>query len=132
MSIVLKLLVGILFFAVVLLVAERVIQWDVFGSRVSGIFSSNPEVEREIRSLIENEDFRLSQEEWKNGMLHASELGSSGIQYLAYHEDVLTTPKYYVVCEISDGERKYYRIREETDIFWTIRKYHDEKLASRL
>lgn len=129
MSIVLKVLAGILFFAVVLFAAERVIQWDVFGPRVSGIFSSNPEVKREVRSLIKGDEFRLSQEEWKNGMLHASELGSSGIQYLAHHEDVLTTPKYYVVCEITEGERKYYRIRKGTDIFWAIRKYHDERIA---
>ena len=126
---ILKILGTVLFFAAVLVIAERVIQWDVFGQRVSGIFSSNPEVKRQVRSLIENQNLRLSLEEWKNGMLHASPVNDTGVQYLAYHEDVLTTPRYYVVCEVSDGERKYYRIQEGTEIFRAIRKYHDERIA---
>ena len=126
---ILKILGTVLFFAVVLVIAERVIQWDVFGPRVSGIFSSNPDVERQVRKLMENQNLRLSLEEWENGMLHASPINDTGIQYLAYHEDVLTTPRYYVVCEVSGGERKYYRIQEGTEIFRAIRKYHDERIA---
>ena len=131
MSVGLKIFIVILFFALVLIFGERLVQWDVFGPRVSGIFSSTPEIKKEVRSLMEKQNLRLSLEEWKNGMLHASSTGETGIQYLAYHEDVLTTPRFYVVCEISEGERNHYRIQEGTEVFQAIRKYHKRLMEER-
>lgn len=131
MSVALKIFGVILFFALVLVFGERLVQWDVFGPRVSGIFSSNPEIKGEVRRLVEDENLRLSLEEWKNGMLHAPSAEETGIQYLAYHEDVLTTPRFYVVCEISEGERNHYRIQEGTEVFQAIREYHKRLMEER-
>jgi len=116
------LLVLIPIFAILaIFVIDRVVSHKVFGPYID----NNGGYGEEIRSMLIHDRFELSRDEWNNGMLHTEYEYDGEIEYLAFHSEGFTSPNFYAISVIENGERQSYRVKGGTTLFNKIREHHE-------